>query len=62
MYVALKHQGKPLYTYARLGQDIPRAARCITISQLLLLENIQQDVTFGCIVAKEPTFEVWFLI
>jgi tRNA pseudouridine55 synthase len=34
MYSALKHQGKPLYTYARKGVDIARAERAIHISQL----------------------------
>lgn len=31
MYSALKHQGKPLYRYARAGQSIDRAARAITL-------------------------------
>lgn len=34
MYSALKHQGKPLYTYARQGVEIERAARTIYISAL----------------------------
>ncbi|MDF1677868.1 MAG: tRNA pseudouridine(55) synthase TruB [Legionellaceae bacterium] len=31
MYSALKHQGKPLYTYARRGEIIERPARKVTI-------------------------------
>lgn len=31
MYSALKYQGKPLYTYARRGEDVPRKARNVTI-------------------------------
>jgi tRNA pseudouridine55 synthase len=31
MYSALKHEGKPLYEYARQGIHIPREARAITI-------------------------------
>ena len=34
MFSALKHQGKPLYHYARAGIDIPREARTITIYDL----------------------------
>ena len=34
MFSALKHQGKPLYFYARQGIDIPREARDITIFSL----------------------------
>lgn len=34
MYSALKHQGKPLYEYARQGMDIAREARQITIESL----------------------------
>jgi tRNA pseudouridine55 synthase len=38
MHSALKHRGKPLYAYARRGEDIPRAARRVTIHELKLLE------------------------
>ncbi|MFZ9315232.1 MAG: tRNA pseudouridine(55) synthase TruB, partial [Burkholderiaceae bacterium] len=31
MYSALKHQGRPLYAYAREGQEIARAPRSITV-------------------------------
>ena len=34
MYSALKHQGKPLYAYAREGLDIERAPRTVTIEAL----------------------------
>ena len=36
MYSALKRAGKPLYTYARAGQTVPRAPRDITIHELVL--------------------------
>lgn len=36
MFSALKHQGKPLYKYARAGIDIPRPAREVTIHDLQL--------------------------
>lgn len=36
MYSALKHEGKPLYEYARQGVDIPRAARPVRIHELHL--------------------------
>lgn len=34
LYSALKHAGKPLYSYARAGIDIERAARAVTIHAL----------------------------
>ena len=37
MYSALKHNGKPLYEYARAGIEIERPARTVTIHQLDLL-------------------------
>jgi tRNA pseudouridine55 synthase len=36
MYSALKHEGKPLYTYARDGVDIGRQSRLITIKNIVL--------------------------
>jgi len=38
MYSALKHEGKPLYEYARAGIVIERPARAAVIHQLQLLE------------------------
>jgi tRNA pseudouridine55 synthase len=38
MYSALKHNGKPLYEYARAGIEIERPARTVTIHQLDLLD------------------------
>ena len=34
MYAALKHQGKPLYAYARAGQTVPREPRPVRIDTL----------------------------
>jgi tRNA pseudouridine55 synthase len=39
MYSALKRDGKPLYEYARAGIDVERAARCIRIFELRLLDG-----------------------
>jgi tRNA pseudouridine55 synthase len=38
MYSALKHEGKPLYEYARAGIEIERPARPVTIYRLDLLQ------------------------
>ena len=38
MHSALKHQGRPLYEYARAGIEIERPARKVTIRALALLE------------------------
>ncbi|SKA43398.1 tRNA pseudouridine(55) synthase TruB [Enterovibrio nigricans] len=37
MFSALKHEGKPLYEYARAGIEIPREARKITVFEISLL-------------------------
>lgn len=37
MYSALKHQGKPLYAYARAGQTVERASRTIQVHALELV-------------------------
>ena len=34
MYSALKHNGRPLYAYARAGEEVERAARIITVYEL----------------------------
>ncbi|MBL8473696.1 MAG: tRNA pseudouridine(55) synthase TruB [Rhodocyclaceae bacterium] len=34
MYSALKHRGRPLYEYARAGQEVERQARRVTIHEL----------------------------
>lgn len=50
MFSALKHQGKPLYFYARQGIDIPREARDITIYSLHVtrVENDEVDMQVHC--------------
>ncbi len=50
MYSALKHEGKPLYAYARDGVDIARQARLITIKNIIVntfLGDIAQ-ITVTC--------------
>lgn len=45
MYSALKHQGRPLYELARLGIDVERAPRSVTIYSLKVLgSNFVDDV------------------
>jgi tRNA pseudouridine55 synthase len=36
MYAAIKHQGRPLYSYARRGEDIQRVARPVTVHRIEL--------------------------
>jgi tRNA pseudouridine55 synthase len=50
MYSALKHQGRPLYEYARKGITIERPARPITIYTLSLdsIRENQLDLTVEC--------------
>ena len=46
MYSALKHEGKPLYEYARAGIVIERPAREVSIHHLALLEWLSPILTF----------------
>jgi tRNA pseudouridine55 synthase len=50
MYSALKHQGKALYEYARKGVDIERAARKVTIHEIVLngFEQNKVEITVTC--------------
>lgn len=50
MFSALKHKGRPLYTYARQGVEIERQARDILISQLQLnaFDGKQFALTVTC--------------
>ena len=50
MYSALKHQGVPLYKYARKGIEIARPARPIQIHdlQLLQFQNNSFDIRVSC--------------
>lgn len=44
MFSALKHQGKPLYEYARQGIDVPREARKIHVYEITLLRFETDEV------------------
>lgn len=50
MYSALKHQGRPLYEYARKGITIEREARRITVYELqfIRLENDELELEIHC--------------
>lgn len=50
MFSALKHQGTPLYKYARVGVDIERKARNIVIHELVLhrFDGFELDLTVTC--------------
>ena len=47
-YSAVKHQGKPLYSYARKGIQINKPARKVNISQIDLLRCTQSDDGLLC--------------
>ncbi len=46
MYSALKHEGKPLYEYARAGIEIERPARAVTIHDIRLVDWQAPRLTF----------------
>jgi len=52
MYSALKHQGQPLYKYAREGIEVPREARDITVFNLELLRFEGDEVELNIHVSK----------
>jgi tRNA pseudouridine55 synthase len=52
MYSALKHQGQPLYKYAREGIEVPREARDITVYNLELLRFEHDEVELSIHVSK----------
>jgi len=52
MYSALKHQGKPLYEYARAGIEIERPARAVTIHALNLVGWQSPNLSFDVYCSK----------
>jgi len=52
MYSALKHQGKPLYFYARQGIEIDRPARPIKILNLSLVSFTDNQIVFDVHCSK----------
>lgn len=52
MYSALKHQGRPLYEYARAGIEIERPARPIRIDQLSLVSYTANVIQFDVLCSK----------
>lgn len=50
MYSALKHEGQPLYKYARQGIEVPRKVRPITVYaiELLRFEGDEVDMQIHC--------------
>jgi len=52
MYSALKHQGKPLYEYARAGIEIERPARPVTIHHIELVEWQSPELVFDVRCSK----------
>lgn len=50
MYSALKHNGKPLYEYARAGIEIERPARQVTITKIAVDSFLDGEaiITVGC--------------
>jgi tRNA pseudouridine55 synthase len=52
MYSALKHNGQPLYKYAREGIEVPRESRAITVFNLDLLRFEGDEVDLDIHVSK----------
>ena len=52
MYSALKYQGKPLYTYAREGIEVPRESRAINVYELKLLDWRDDELELELHVSK----------
>jgi tRNA pseudouridine55 synthase len=52
MYSALKHEGKPLYEYARAGIEIERPARPVSIHKIDLIDWQSPKLTFDVHCSK----------
>jgi tRNA pseudouridine55 synthase len=52
MYSALKHAGRPLYSYARRGETIERPPRRVTIYELALREISLPDLVVDVVCSK----------
>jgi tRNA pseudouridine55 synthase len=52
MYSALKKDGKPLYEYARKGEEVERKARDINIFDIKLISFDKDIITFAVKVSK----------
>jgi tRNA pseudouridine55 synthase len=55
MYSALKHEGKALYEYARLGVDIARQPRLITI-QTIVVDKFEGEIAQITVVCSKGTY------
>jgi len=44
MFSALKHNGRPLYAYARAGAEVPRAPRPVRVERLEIISSSEQEV------------------
>jgi tRNA pseudouridine55 synthase len=52
MYSALKHAGKPLYKYARAGEEVARAPREVNIAELRLVDFAAPDLQISVTCSK----------
>lgn len=52
VYSALKHNGRPLYWYARNGNPVTKAARAVRIDTIDLVEMVGPDVLFRVACGK----------
>jgi tRNA pseudouridine55 synthase len=62
MYSALKHNGRPLYEYAREGIEIEREARPITMFELKLSALKGMRSSWRCTAARVPISAPWWTI
>ncbi len=52
IFSALKHEGKPLYYYARKGMAVKKAPRLIQIHQIALLSRQREEVRIRVVCGK----------
>jgi tRNA pseudouridine55 synthase len=55
MYSALKHEGKPLYAYAREGVDIGRQSRLISVKNIVLID-FNHDIAQISVTCSKGTY------
>jgi len=52
LYSAIKYRGRPLYSYARRGREVPREARRASIEEIEVLRIDLPEVLFRAVVSK----------
>lgn len=59
LYSAVKKEGKPLYVYARRGEDVEREARNVFISEVEVLGQVGNDIDVRVVCSGGTYMRTW---